>query len=67
MGLLFCVVIPSLEDHGAANSYVGRVILEVMPALASGTLVPGVIALMRQVNRVRRRASRPESEEVPSC
>lgn len=53
MGLTLFVLFPALQDHPAADWYFARVVMEVLPALAGGLFVAGVIAFSRQVHELR--------------
>lgn len=53
MGLTLFVFVPALQDHPAADWYFARVVIEVLPALAGGLFVAGVIAFSRQVHELR--------------
>lgn len=53
MGLSLFIFTPALKDHPAANWYVAKVAIEILPALAGSFLVAGVVAFMRQVHEIR--------------
>lgn len=53
MGLSLFVFIPALKHHPAADWYIAKVIIEMLPVLAGGFFVTGVLGFMRQVHKVR--------------
>lgn len=57
MGLSLFVFIPALKDHPAADWYIARVVIEILPALAGSFLVAGVLAFMRQMHEVRQQSN----------
>ena len=55
IGISFFILIPALKDHPAANTYISRVLIEILAALAGSFFVAGVVSFMRQVHDIRNR------------
>ncbi|OAM96912.1 hypothetical protein [Vibrio europaeus] len=53
MGLLLFILIPALKDHAAADTYIPRVLIEILPGLAGSFFVAGVLSYMKQVHDIK--------------
>jgi hypothetical protein len=52
LGVLFFIFVPAFREHPSASYYSSKVIIEILPALASSFLVVGIIGFMRNLHDI---------------
>ncbi len=54
-GLLLFISIPALKEHPSHDWYFAKVLLEILPAVASGLFVAGLIEFFRELHNLHNR------------
>jgi len=54
IGVLIFIFIPALKSHPSADWFFASFMLEILPALATGFFVVGILAFMKQVHKLKK-------------